>query len=231
MGFFVPETLKRIIRNSMKGSTAKYLFFLGLIFLVFVGSYTWFSQTQYFEIVKGVAQNNKIAFIFILIIVKILSIIWPPLPGGLFTLGSIPFIGWPGAYFADFTGSWIGSSIAYFLGKKYGFSLLDKLFNEEIIKRIKSIKVKESKQTELVIVLRVFTGSIFLEAISYGAGIIGIKFSSFFLGSVISHIIVGVPVYMFAQKALVSPQNIVFNIVLIAIIFAILYKVKGRYFE
>ena len=160
-----------------------------------------------------------------------LSIVWPPLPGGLITLAAIPFIGWSLAFAVDFTGSVFGSSVTYFMGKKYGQPILNKMFGAEITRKVKNIKVKDNRQTELIIMLRIFTGSLFLEAITYGAGVIGIRYSSFLAGTVISHLIVGLPVYYFASFALINTRSLGASAVMLVVIIIILYKVKGRYLE
>lgn len=220
-----------MLKYLMQGKTLKIALPFVLIFAVFVGSYIWFLDTKYFLALQATAQENFLSFIFLLFLVKTLSIVWPPLPGGLFTLGSIPLVGWEAAYFVDFAGSILGSTITFYLGKRYGLPLLKKLFDSSIIERINKIKVKNNRQTELVIVLRVFTGSIFMEAITYGAGILKLRYSSFLVGSVVSHVVVGVPTYYFAEQALISPTNLVGSGIVLILVFYVLYKVKGRYFE
>lgn len=215
----------------MRTGSLKIFTPLVFIFVVFVFTYYWFMNTPYFTDFKDLAQNNLVLFIVILFFFKTLSIIWPPLPGGLFTLGSIPFIGWESAYLVDLAGSALGSVITYYLGMKYGLAFLRRVLNEDVITKIQSIKVKKYRQTELIIMLRLFTGSIFLEAITYGAGLLKIRFTSFLVGSLISHIIVGVPVYFFAKEAILNPQNIVVSTILLVGVIFTLYKVKGRYLE
>lgn len=215
----------------MQRKSLNYLVPFVIIFFVFIGTYFWFLDTKYFLELQVLAEENIYTFVLALFLIKIMSIVWPPLPGGLFTLGAIPFVGWETAYFIDLTGSTVGSMITYYLGKRYGLRLIKKLFDQATIDRIQKIKVKENKQTELVIVLRVFTGSVFMEAITYGAGLLKIRYSSFLVGSIISHAIVGVPVYYFAKEALVNPQSIILSLALLVGVVFILFKVKGRYLE
>src|SRR3989337_132416 len=97
--------------------------------LISVVLYLWFIKLPIFQhFVLWVQQNLLLYFLFLLFI-KILGILWPPLPGGLFTLGSIPAIGWELAYIADLVGSVIGSSGAFFMGRRYGPKLLRKFFD------------------------------------------------------------------------------------------------------
>src|SRR3989344_6900096 len=107
-----------------------------LYFVVLVGTwiatiilYIWFIRTPYFEAFNVWTRHNSITFYASLLVAKIAAIVWPPLPGSLFTFGAIPFIGWFQSYLVDMIGSLIGASIAYFLGKKYGYPFLKKIFN------------------------------------------------------------------------------------------------------
>lgn len=208
----------------------KYLLFLGVTTLLTITIFSWFLKTDQFLYFKNWAQNNALLFFFTLVIIKIIGIVWPPVPGGIFTLGAIPVFGWLPAYLADFSGSLIGSSLTFFLGKKYGYPFLKKIFDERTIEKIKSVKIKKDKEVESIFVLRVLSGSIFLEAICYGAGLFNVKFINFFVASLLSHVVVGVPVYYFA-KNIVSSDNIFLNIVSLIIVVLIFWKLKGRYLE
>ena len=99
------------------------LFVFGFGTLIF---YLWFIKSPHFSGFVAWSQQNIILYYFVLVVLKIVGIIWPPIPGGLLTLGSIPVLGWPLAYSADFLGSMIGSTAAYFLAKKYGLGFMKK---------------------------------------------------------------------------------------------------------
>ena len=107
-----------------------------------VGAYLWFLKTPTFEVFEAWVKSNLILYYIFVIFSKALAIIWPPLPGNIFTLTSIPFWGWFTAYTADFVGSILGSSIAFYLGKKYGYKFINKIFSTDMESKIKGIKVK-----------------------------------------------------------------------------------------
>lgn len=67
--------------------------------------YYLFSKSIYFQIFFSWSRQNIGLFVIVLFLLKILGIVWPPLPGGVFTLAAIPFIGWFPAYLVDFAGS------------------------------------------------------------------------------------------------------------------------------
>lgn len=148
-------------------------------------------------------------------------------------MGAIPIVGWIPAYMSDFIGSILGSSIAFYLGKEYGFKFLSKFFDQNIIENLKKIKVKKKREIEMVIVLRILTGSIFLEAICYGAGLMGIQYKNFLIGSVVSHMVVGIPVYALTENVIenLKTGNLVLSLISLSIILVILYKIRGRYLE
>lgn len=201
-------------------------FFVILTFVL----YFWFIKTPYFQNLKAWSEQNLLLTFLFIISVKILGIVWPPLPGGLLTLGAIPILGWKGAYLADFTGSMVGTSIAFFLGKKYGKRIVSKLFDEEAVQKLTKIKVKQDKEVEAVFALRLVGGNTVLEAVCYGAGMLGVKYRNFIIGSVASHSLLGIPTFYLAQN-IFQTKNIILNAIMILFLFLIIWKARGRYFE
>lgn len=201
------------------------IFFVALPLLIFL----WLKQSGNFAYFYQWSQQNIYIFILVLLILKILAIVYPPLPGGILTLGSIPIIGWVDAYLVDLIGSVVGSCIAYYLGKKYGFDFLVKLFDEKTIDKFKHIKVKQYREIESVFVLRILGGMV-VELVAYGSGLLKIGFLNFFIGSVLSHMVVGIPTYYLA-KNIFSTQNLFASLVISIATLYLLWRVKGRYFE
>ena len=192
--------------------------------------YLLFLQTPQYEEFKMWSQQNVILLCFILIAIKITGIIFPPIPGGLIILGMVPIIGWFGAYLLDLTGTLIGSSVAFFLGKKYGNKLLIKLFDKIMVERIYDIKIKKNREIESVFVLRFLFGSTLTEIICYAAGILKISYKNFVIGSIASHFFISLPAYYFANN-LILGKNLWINGIIVLIAFPILWKVRGRYLE
>ncbi len=208
----------------------KNLMLMGILYVGSIALYFWFVNTDFFPSFKAWSQQNVFITITVLIFVKILGIVWPPLPGGLLTLGAIPILGWPLAYACDFVGSIIGSSIDFYIGKKYGDKFIRKIFDETTFARIHTIKVKKDKEIEATFALRLIGGNTIVEAISYAAGHLGIKYSNFLIGTVLSHTVLGIPTYFLADN-IFSTNNLGFRMALTIIALTILWKAKGRYFE
>jgi uncharacterized membrane protein YdjX (TVP38/TMEM64 family) len=166
----------------------------------------------------------------VIFLIKVLGIVWPPVPGGIFTISSIPFLGWQLAFLLDLIGSTTGGVIAYWLGQKYGYKFLNKMFGMNVANKVRLIRIKEGKEIEAIFMYKILFGNVILEIIYYGAGVLKINFPKFLIGSILAHIIVGIPSFYLVDN-LFSGKNVTITIigVLIAIIFVI--KTKGRYFE
>lgn len=195
-----------------------------------MAAYLWFINHESFHTLQTWSAQNPLSFATLLTSIKIIGIIWPPLPGGLLTIGAIPVIGWHNAYFIDLIGSIIGSSLAYYIGKRYGYNLLSKLFDDSIINKIKNIKVKKTREIEATFTLRLIGGNTVMEAVCYGAGLLNIKYKNFLIGSIGSHVLLGIPTFYFAGNFL-RARNLALNGVLALITVYLVWKIKGRYFE
>ncbi len=188
------------------------------------------AQSTYFAPLIVFVQSHIPLYVAVLIVLKSLSLIYPPLPGVILTLGSIPLIGWELAYFSDIVGNIIGGSISYYLGIKYGKRVLHKFFGAMITNKIVSIKLKDKNQFEAALFLRFASGGLLSDAIAWGAGIIGFRYLPFIAGFTVSHIAITLPIFYMISLSISVHSWIIFGIAAAAAWF-ILYKFKGRYFE
>ena len=200
------------------------------IFLVSFVGYVYFSKTPQFEHFFRWSQNNLYLFIPIVLLLKIAGVVYPPLPSAIFTIAAIPILGWFPAYLIDLSGSLVAGGIDYYLGKRYGYIILSKLFDSQIVEKMKAIKVRSGREIESVIVMRTLLGGIILEAVYYGAGLLGIRFKNFMIGASNSHIVLGIPTFLIGYS-IFQTQNVLISIILGVTAILIIYKVKGRYFE
>lgn len=214
------------MKNVKWKNTILTLIVTGLTF----GTYYLFLKSRYFIIFDYWFRHNKFKFVLFLFIFKIISVLWPPLTGGLFTMASIPLLGWLNAYMIDLIASTIGGIIAYFLGRKYGYRILGFLFDKKLVKKMCKVKVKSGREIEAVFLYRMFLGTTIIEAIYYGAGFLKIKFAYFLVGAVASHIVVGIPSY-FLVKNVFEGKNLL--LIILSIMFGIPFFVvfRRRYFE
>lgn len=190
----------------------------------------WFSKTTYFLGLDSWIKSNIVLYVVSLFLLKISGILWPPIPGGIITLASIPFLGWQLAFMIDMAGSTVGGIIAYKLGEKYGYPFLNKILDKNIVEKIKKIKIKKDKEIEAVFMYRILFGSIVLEAIYYGVGVLKVDFVRFLIGAISSQILVGMPLFFLASN-IFSSGGIITTVILLIVGIIFLIKTKSRYFE
>lgn len=174
-------------------------------------------------------RQNIITFYVFLLISKILAIVWPPLPGSLFTLGSIPFIGWPAALAVEIVGGLTGASITYYLGKWYGYPFLKRIFSEDIVAKIKQIKIRKDREIESIFVARVAGAGNLMEIVCYGAGVLNVRFSRFLIASFMANLL-ALPIFYIGGNVL-KGGNILLGLAFGAVTLFIFWKIKGRYVE
>lgn len=202
---------------------------VGSFVLVLVGLYLFF-KSPYFFIVDGWIKQNTILYVVSLFLYKAVGVLFPPIPGGIITLASIPFLGWFNAYLIDLFGSLVGGVVAYYLAKKYGRNILSKILGEDITKKVEKIQIKKDREIEGVFVYRLALGSTILEAVYYGAGLLKVGFKNFLIGSFLSHVVVGVPQFYLANN-IFNGENIILTIVITIVGIIFVLFTKGRYFE
>ncbi len=177
-----------------------------------------------------IAQRNLVLYVPSLVLLKASSIVYPPLPGVVLTLASVPLIGWEPAYVIDIIGSGLGASTAYFLGKKYGYAILEKVVGQPLTEKIRHTQLKRTNQVEAAIVLRFATGGLLSDGLAWGSSLIGFRYKSFIVGYLISHIITTLPIFYLVGVSMSFDSWIIVSAVTITA-WLVMYKFKGRYFE
>ena len=215
----------------MKAFLRKYWFVLAIAiaFIITVVAYNAFSKTEHFQSFLVWSNQNLILFAVILTILKIIGIVWPPLPGLVFTLGSIPIIGWPEALLVDLIGSIIGSSMVFWLSRKYGISVVRKVFGESGVNQVRRVKFDPRNELEALVIMRTFGGPV-SELVSYGAGVSNITYFHFLIGSVFSHLILVTPLFYLTSLAFSSGGGLILGVVPLLIGIVIMYLLRHRYF-
>lgn len=230
--FYYRDIAIKVIKSLRKELKPKSFKNLGLLFFVAIISvigYLIFLNSPYYpKFVEWVSEHLGIYIVF-LFSIKVLGVVWPPIPGSVFTLGSVPIIGWVPAYLIDLFGSTAGGSLAYFIGKKYGESFLVKIFDQATLDKFKKVKVRKNHQVESLIVLRIAGGTI-VEILCYIASFYNINFKNFVVASIISHMMTGIPVY-FLVGSLLSGTSYIFSGIVFVIFILILVKFRRRYFD
>jgi uncharacterized membrane protein YdjX (TVP38/TMEM64 family) len=205
-----------------------YLISTGGVLLITLIAYNAFVRTEHFHDLLAWSASNILLLCFFLILIKIIGILWPPIPGIVFTVAAIPVIGWAPAFGVDLIGALIGTCFAFGLSRRYGPKVILKLFGEGGLKQVQRFKFKPEKELEAVIVTRAFTSAV-SELVSYGAGLTTIRFRNFFLGTLISYLVIGMP--MFYLLGFVFKQESLFaGIIPLLAGMSIIYSLRRRYF-
>ncbi len=74
-----------------------------------------------------------------------------------------------------------------------------------------------------------FVGTI-LEIFCYGAGLFGVGYRNFLIGSILSHLPLGIPIFYFAGNIL-NGKGAFLSLAFILFVIFLFYKLKDRYFE
>lgn len=213
-------------------SDMKYISRILTIILLLLPAVVIFSlvSTEYFATLQAFVQSNYYLFIVSVLVMKAASIIYPPLPGVTFTAATIPLIGWEAAYALDITGSFFGASASYFLGKKYGETLVRKAVGDTIANKLTAITLKPKNQVEASFFLRFAGGGVLSDGIAWGASLIGFRYLPFIIGYVVSHLASTLPIfYLIAQS--ISANSWVVILATAVCAWLVIYTFKGRYFE
>ena len=206
----------------------KFVVLIGVAFIATIIIYNVFAKTESFQSLLVWSSHNLIWFVLILTLIKIIGIVWPPLPGLVFTIGAIPIIGWLPAFSVDLVGSIIGSSFVFWLARRYGHKVILKIFGESGLKQTQRLKFNPHNELEALIIMRIFGGPV-SELVSYGAGITNISFRNFVMGTLFSNLLVMLPLFYLAGLAF-SNGGLFFGIIPLFIGILILYTLRKRYF-
>ncbi len=201
-----------------------------LVIVLSVLSYNWATNQPLTEYIAWFAETHTYALIALLVLIKIIGLVWPPVPGGIATVLAIPFIGWQMAYLIDLVGTIIGAVLCYLIAKKWGYSLLSHIFDTATLEKIASAQVTENRQAEFGFTMTILSRLVMTEISFYAAGILRLNFWKFMLGAVGSHVLLTLPSYYFAKTVLETTSPASFFVGLLLLI-PLVFIVKKRYFE
>ena len=154
----------------------------GLLILFLVIVYLVFKNSPQ-QVITAIKTHPYLGAL-LLILWRIVGIIFPAIPAGVVSFAAVPIFGWLKTYLYTLTGIMIGTSISFFLARK---------FREPLVKRFVSVKrlhELEDKLTErqkfwAIVGIRLFTVPV-MDFSSYAAGLTKISFPKFFLATLIA---------------------------------------------
>ena len=101
-------------KNIFSKDGTKILVVTSLVIGISVVAYLWFIKTPSFALFETWVQGNFVLFYIFLVLTKVIGVVWPPLPGSLFTLASIPFLGLVYSLYCRFCWQHVGFISCFF---------------------------------------------------------------------------------------------------------------------
>lgn len=185
----------------------------------------------YLEEIINFATIHPVLAPFLVIIWRILAIIIPPLPGGVVSFALLPAFGWFWSFIFAAIGMLIGTSIAFYLARRFRLPLVKKFLP---LQELNAWESRLSERTEFLgfLALRMTTGPV-MDFISYVAGLSNITYRKFILATAIS--LVPDAFIFFAGEELyknVYKKNTYWNLVALVIFMVVAYVIyKSRFFK
>jgi uncharacterized membrane protein YdjX (TVP38/TMEM64 family) len=183
----------------MRIARYRHIVAIALASVATVGAYVWFIRSPYFETFAAWSEAHPAALFFSLLSLKIAAIVWPPIPGSVLTFGAIPIIGWFRAYLADALGSIVGSTLAYWIARRWGMRLVAHVLDKASVGKLGRVQIPHEREFEAVFLLRILGSGALTEVLCYAAGLFRIRYHNFIFASVLSHAAVAIPLYYFGR--------------------------------
>jgi len=153
-----------------------------ILILFLIGIYFVFGDSP--EKVIFTISNHIFLGPLLLILWRIIGIIFPAIPAGVISFAAVPIFGWFHTYIYTVTGIMIGTSISFFLARKFREPLVKRFVPLKRIHKIEN-KLTERQEFLAIIGIRIFTVPV-MDFSSYVAGLSKISFPKFFLATLIA---------------------------------------------
>ncbi len=192
-------------------------------FVVLIGIVT----TYKIEIIDFAIKYPLFIPIFI-VIWRAISIIIPPLPGGILSFAFIPILGWFWAWLYGGIGVIIGATVAFYIARRFREAVVARFVP---LKKLHAWEDKLSKKTEFLAFLGIrLTTAPIMDFISYIAGLSKISYKKFIVATLIAQIPEGIWYYFGGTlfERLSRTQSIASAVILVIILSAVFYIVKNH---
>jgi len=155
-----------------------FLFGFFVVLLVFNPTYT--------DTIVQFTTEHRFVGPIILILWRILGIIIPVVPAGVVSFAVVPIFGWVLTYLYTLTGIIIGTSISFWLARKFREPLVARFLPLQKIHKLED-NISRKKEFLAIVALRLFTAPV-MDFSSYIAGLTKISFAKFFLATLIASV-------------------------------------------
>src|SRR3989344_6182624 len=166
-----------------------------ILILILIGIYFVFGDWS--EKVIFTISSHIFVGPLLLILWRIIGIIFPAIPSGVVSFAVVPIFGWFKTYIYTVTGILIGTSISFFLARKFGEPLAERFVPIKKLHRLED-KLTEKQKFLGIVALRLFTVPV-MDFSSYAAGLTRISFPKFFLATLIASL-PDIAIFYFGEK-------------------------------
>src|SRR3990167_2388589 len=172
-----------------------YFLIFGLIVLILAGVYL-VSKNSPQQVILLIKTHSYLGPT-LLILWRTVGIIFPAIPAGVVSFASVPIFGWLKTYLYTLTGILIGTSISFFLARRFKEPLVGRFVPLKKLHQLEG-ELSERKRFLAVVALRLFTVPV-MDLSSYAAGLTRISFPKFFLATLIASI-PDIGIFYFGEK-------------------------------
>jgi uncharacterized membrane protein YdjX (TVP38/TMEM64 family) len=177
------------------------------------------------QTLQNILLDYPIIAPIIFIIVRILPIVIPPIPGLLIDIIGIAVFGWFYGFILAEIAVLSASMISFYIGRKFREPLLGKFISIKKIHEWED-KLSEKEKFWALIGLR-FVSSPFFDIMNYIAGLTKIKASTYFFTTLIVTAPLGFMIYYFGGMVLNTPIILISGLILLIPIIIWYKKSKG----
>lgn len=164
----------------------KILIFLGVSTFLFLLIIIFVISRNFSQDIISIIQTQPYLGPLLLILWRILGIIIPAIPAGIVSFATVPIFGWFATYIYTVTGILIGTSISFFLARRFKEPLVGKFVPLKKLHKLEK-EMSGRKRFAAIVLLRLFTVPV-MDFSSYAAGLTTISFPKFFLATLIASI-------------------------------------------
>lgn len=154
-----------------------------LLFIIFIFIIYTISNNYIDELIK-IIQDNPFIGPLLLIIWRVIGIIVPAIPSGVISFAVVPVFGWLKTYLYTLTGILIGTSISFWLARKFREPLVTRFVPLGKLHKLEG-ELTDRKRFAAILAIRLFTVPV-MDFSSYAAGLTRISFPKFFLATLIA---------------------------------------------
>ncbi|MCB9806182.1 TVP38/TMEM64 family protein [Candidatus Nomurabacteria bacterium] len=165
------------------------------------------------DFLKTILIDYPLLAPIIFIIVRMLPLIIPPIPGLLIDVVGVAVFGWFYGFLLAETGVVLASMISFFIARKFREPLLGKFMSLQKIHQWEN-KLTEREKFWGLISVRLIS-SPFFDTVNYAAGLTNIKASTYFWTTIIVSAPLGFMIYYFGEVILNVPIILIVSVILI----------------